>query len=291
MKQVRFGSFWHGGPLRRLEQICAKTFLSKGQDLVVYSYTPDLLNAAPEIEVIDASSVFQLDTKFERLLNDNPVRFSDFFRLLMIRETNRTWVDLDVFYIKDFEFETNLLAYERYIHGAFREVINCVLYIDPDSDLFADYLGLFLTDKISLREDWKAAAVTGDYYSTAFQPLANNSDVNVFSPELQRNFFGPILLTLLAREHAITEIQPRNVHCAYGGPKLKKNTMSPDRLNLSIPKEAQSIHLFGSVMRRILTKMIRMSGQSAIKLPEGCLLHQAQLQAGFSELDWRLEDI
>jgi len=102
---TKLASLWIGPELGNLEQLCARSFIDTGNELTIYCYD-DLKDVPDGVKVADARSI--LDTK--RILrhggDGSPAIHADIFRYAMLQATGNIWVDLDVFSLREFFFDT-----------------------------------------------------------------------------------------------------------------------------------------------------------------------------------------
>ena len=114
-QRPKVSTFWHGDSLSSLDIACLMSFIAHGFDVKIYSYK--VLSGLPSsLSVGDASDI--LDKKY--LLSFNVVgrpsfsHFSDFFRMNLFRLTGETWIDCDLFCLRDFTIPLtgNFLAKE-----------------------------------------------------------------------------------------------------------------------------------------------------------------------------------
>ncbi|WP_050604134.1 hypothetical protein [Ruegeria sp. 6PALISEP08] len=234
------------------------------------------MSGVPEGVILrDASTVLELTEASERILQQHSARFSDLFRLKVMQAENLIWVDCDVYLLKPVTFDTNLITIGRAFRDGTRYLWNGVMYLDPDSDLFSDYLFLTQGDKIQFRDTWDTNVETGVENKSAKDMFERLGEVDFYSDNLPRNFFGPILLTLLAREHGNIELTPPHVHYPFGAPKLRKNIHDPQQFPLEYPDQSETIHFFGSMVRRA-GELYRNSSTGAYdQLPAESLLQRA----------------
>lgn len=270
-----YGTFWSGPSLGPLEQACLSSFVQAGQPITLYSYDPHIAGVPDGVVLREASQVLALTNSLERVLSLHTARFSDLFRLKMMQMENLVWVDCDVYLLKPVTFEENLITIGRAFRDGTKFLWNGVMYLDPASDMFVDYLSLTTADTIQFRDGWDAKVETGVENKSARDMFTRLGEVNFFSDDLPRNFFGPILLTLLARDHQQSELIPPRVHYPFGAPKLRKNTHDPIGFPLAYPKQSETIHFFGSMVRKTCGTYWNPETKSYDRLPSGSLLDQA----------------
>lgn len=125
---MKVASLWIGDRLGEIEQISARSFLATGHSLTVFAYGP--LRDVPEgVEVRDAEPIFSGKRILRYPGNGWPSVHSNLFRYAMLAESDYIWSDLDVFALRQFEFQSrHVFGYEE--KG---RVNNAVLALPPDS--------------------------------------------------------------------------------------------------------------------------------------------------------------
>jgi len=132
----RLNSLWVGDRLGYLEQLCLVSALSVGHPFTLYSYTPKALRGTPQgVELRDAREIMSED-RFVRY-SVTPIG-SDFFRYALLARNLGYWVDMDLHFLKPFDFR------ETYVFGWEREnsINNAVLNIPAQSDMLHDLCAL-----------------------------------------------------------------------------------------------------------------------------------------------------
>jgi len=92
-----FQSFWHGKVLPPYQQLCLKSFIDHGHEVILYSY--DRFDVPAGVELRDATEFFPKDQVF--FYSKGPgagsvAVFSDLFRFRLLHERGGWWVDTDV---------------------------------------------------------------------------------------------------------------------------------------------------------------------------------------------------
>ncbi|WP_134682221.1 hypothetical protein [Paracoccus ravus] len=126
-------TLWVGDWLGPIELASAASFLRMGNPLTVYSYTP-IANLPPGVMARDASEVLPARQIAVYAREGSPSLHSNFFRFALMRNTDHTWVDLDMIALQPFEFEgERIYGYEK------EDQVNCaVLRLPKDSPVLAD---------------------------------------------------------------------------------------------------------------------------------------------------------
>lgn len=126
-------TLWVGERLGPIELASVESFLRMGNPLTVYSYAPiDNLPAA--VTARDAAEVLPAQQIAVYAREQSPSLHSNFFRFALMRNTDHTWVDLDVIALRPFEFPgSRIYGYEK------PDQVNCaVLRLPKDSPTLAE---------------------------------------------------------------------------------------------------------------------------------------------------------
>ncbi|MCS6762584.1 MAG: hypothetical protein MO846_12005 [Candidatus Devosia symbiotica] len=130
-------SFWHG-PMSWLETLSIASFRRQGHPVEIYSFDPvDSLPAGAT--ACDAAEILPRDKLVFYKGKGTPGVFSDYFRMMVLRQGRGVYADLDVYCVRPIEGPPDyLMAYERpsSINGA-------VLHIPADAPLLDDLLSIF----------------------------------------------------------------------------------------------------------------------------------------------------
>jgi len=130
-------SFWHG-PMSWLEALSIASFRRQGHRVEVYSYDP--VPDMPEGAIAcSAADVLPRDKLVFYKGRGTPGVFSDYFRMMALRQSRGVYADLDVYCVRPIQGPPDyLMAYERpgSVNGA-------VLHIPADAPLLDDLLSIF----------------------------------------------------------------------------------------------------------------------------------------------------
>lgn len=98
-----FATFWHG-ELSPFESACIASYVVRGYDIRVYSYAP-IANLPPGAEPADASAIVERSATERFIFGGKPnlSHFSDYFRYLLFKKTDRIWVDTDMLLVRAFD--------------------------------------------------------------------------------------------------------------------------------------------------------------------------------------------
>ena len=144
MSLPTIGALWVDGPLSFLEQLCLKSFLDVGHEVILYRYGT-VTNIPDGITVRDAREVLPGDDFLTHKRTGSPALHSDLFRYRMLAQgDNMVWADTDAYCVKP--FVTN----EGHLYGW-----------ESEKQVAAGVLG-FPSDSATLQ---KLIAFTDDEYS------------------------------------------------------------------------------------------------------------------------------
>lgn len=125
-------TFW-AGRLGPIEMASLASFARQGQTVAIHSYEP-LAGVPAGFENRDAAEVLPARNVATYRKEGSPSLHSNFFRYALMRNTDHTWVDLDMIALRPFEFAADrVYAYES------AERVNCaVLRMPKDSPALAE---------------------------------------------------------------------------------------------------------------------------------------------------------
>lgn len=137
--------FWHG-ELSRLEQMCIKSFVEKGFDVKLWSYTGIEVEGAQSCDAREILSEDHLTKYKQRHYSDAALSdetyssiavFSDVFRYNVVAKVGGWWFDCDCYCLKDSEYYTELRQGESLVAGL------------QDSTTVSVNSGVFYADKVT----------------------------------------------------------------------------------------------------------------------------------------------
>lgn len=131
----RLNGLWFGDALGYLEQLSIVSAMALGHPYTLYSYTPERLSGVPEgVDVRDAREVMTDPKRMKHFEGKYKALGSDFFRYELLAKGLGYWVDLDLIFLKAFDFsQPHVFGWEREgsINGA-------VLKMPVDSAILAE---------------------------------------------------------------------------------------------------------------------------------------------------------
>lgn len=237
------GALWMEGALSFLEQLCLKSFIDAGHQVVLYHYGP-LENVPDGITLADANDIMSRDNFLTHERTGSPALHSDLFRYKMLRsQRNMIWADTDAYCMKRFETQTgHFYGWESKSH-----VNGGVLGLPHDSDTLQALLD-FTADEFAIPPYY------GPDYAAELEQKRDAGDP-VHASEQPWGVWGP---------HAVTHFLHQTGEVRYALPQegLYPFTFKDRRLMLRrdfdttgyITKDTFSVHLYGRRMRARLVE-------------------------------------
>lgn len=274
---MTYASFWHGAPLSFLEHLCLKSFVLNKRPIALYSYGGNVENVPIGVVQRDAADIVPLNDQMKALLGSDPAIFSDYFRVKMMASVTATWVDSDVFFLKEFPTDDVILAY-----GPGGEVWNGVLRLPPNHPVLLDYLSYFESKPITRDDGWDHSRLSAKLQRFLAGPDYAHGPVRFPHLPSRRTFYGPDLLTLVCTKHNGYTIWPQHAFFPFGAPRIRQDLLndgtSPSALPRNYPKSF-ALHLQTSTTRRLLLQ----SGKF-VAPPTSSLLHSLCVENGVDPL-------
>ena len=143
---AKFGSFWVGRPLSKIEQTCLASFVHHKHSMTLFVYDMDLIVPDGVVkedanQIIPEEKIFKVDNSY------GP--FADMFRYRMIQQTGLTWTDTDNICLRDdWNFPEYLFGMQG---GPHKVVANGLLRAPKDSKFIKELVEIssnFDKDKI-----------------------------------------------------------------------------------------------------------------------------------------------
>ncbi len=243
MSLPMIAALWMEGRLSFLEQLCLKSFVDAGHNVVLYHYGT-LQNVPHGIELGDANEFLPRANFLTHQRTGSPALHSDVFRYKMLEKSKNTiWADTDAYCMKPFETETGHYygwESEKHINGG-------VLGLPADSDTLRELLE-FTSDEFSIPP----------YYGEDYvKELEEKRDVgnSVHASEMPWGVWGP---------HAVTHFLHKTGEDRYAFPQdvlypftfRDRGKMLKPNFDVSpwITENTCSVHLYGRRMRARLVE-------------------------------------
>lgn len=101
----KIASLWIGPRLSWFEQLCLVSFVHAGHDVTLYSYQP-IENVPDGINVADAADIYPGEPMLRHVRTGSPAIHADMWRLALLKQTDKIWVDTDLICLRPFDFDT-----------------------------------------------------------------------------------------------------------------------------------------------------------------------------------------
>lgn len=237
------GMLWMEGPLSYLEQLCVKSFVDAGHEVIVYHYNP-VQNIPDGVVLEDAAQYLPQDGFLLHKRTSSPALHSDVFRYKLLKKNkNMIWADTDAYCHRPFETDNgHFYGWESSSH-----INGGVLGLPPDSDTLNQLLE-FTADEYAIPPYYGK-----DYEKDLTDAKAAGTPVHV--SEQPWGVWGP---------HAITHFLHETGEVKYA---LPQDALYPftfkDRRNMLkrkfdtsgiITENTRSIHFYGRRMRKRLVE-------------------------------------
>lgn len=237
------GALWIGGSLTWLEQLCLKSFVAHGHELLLFTYGP-VMNVPEGITVCDGRDI--LDTN-DFLLHDRTqsvALFSDLFRFHLIKAMPEIiYVDTDVFCLKPMNFSNPyLFGYEVYNHEKSWQLNGAVLRLPAESQLLARMLE-FMEDTHP-RPNW----IPRKFKAEMQRRFAAGDPMHV--GELPWGVWGPLGITAFASETGeVKHAQSVDVLYPLPFPDRRLLFKRPAKTQSHLTENSVTIHMWAPIKR------------------------------------------
>lgn len=135
----RLNSLWVGNRLGYLERLCLTSAVAVGHPVTLYSYEPEKLIGVPHgVELRDAAEVMPRKQLVHYSDSGSVALGANFWRYAMLAKGLGFWVDMDFYFLRPLEFESEYVfgwEYEGWIN-------NAVLLAPADSQMVHDLLDI-----------------------------------------------------------------------------------------------------------------------------------------------------
>lgn len=243
MSLPMIAALWMEGRLSFLEQLCLKSFVDAGHNVVLYHYGP-LQNVPDGIELGDANEFLPRTNFLTHQRTGSPALHSDVFRYKMLGKSKNTiWADTDAYCMKPFETETGHYygwESEKHINGG-------VLGLPADSDTLRELLE-FTSDEFSIPTYY------GEDYVKELEEKRDAGN-SVHASEMPWGVWGP---------HAVTHFLHKTGEDRYAFPQdvlypftfRDRGKMLKRNFDVSpwVTDNTCSVHLYGRRMRARLVE-------------------------------------
>ncbi|PJI91858.1 hypothetical protein BC777_0699 [Yoonia maricola] len=191
-KLPTIGALWIGGSLTWLEQLCLKSFVEHGHEVLLFTYG-EVKNVPDGVKVRDGREIVATDDFVLHSRSQSVALFSDLFRFHMIKTIPEIiYIDTDVFCLKPLDFEDPyIFGYEKYRNAKAWRINGAILRLPPTSLILHEMLD-FMTDEYP-----QPAWISGRFQAEMKARAAAGDPMHV--GELPWGIWGPIGITAFAR--------------------------------------------------------------------------------------------
>ena len=242
-------SFWHG-PMSWLEALSIASFVRHGHTVEVYSFDP-IANLPAGAMQRDAAEVLPRDKLVFYKGKGTPGVFSDYFRMMVLRQGRGVYADLDVYCVRPIGGPPDyLMAYERpgSINGA-------VLHIPADAPLLEDLLSIFTDPHRPLLEPHLP-------WGRRLEVAARRLFGEKIAPEdMQYGATGPMALTHYMRQRGLEHlVRPSSALYPIPYEGIPALMLAGSSIDGAIGPDTLAVHLWRSQLTR--------RGRADMPLPE-----------------------
>ena len=211
--------------------------LSVGHPFRLYSYTPEkFCNAPSQVDVCDANEVVEYKTLARYFDTGLAALGSDFFRYALQAKGLGYWVDLDLYFVKQLDFQDEYVfgwEHETSINGA-------VLRLPRDCEMVRELCEI---PHMNWRPPYYGLRKRACFY------LRRMMEGDIRPESYRWGAVGPAYLTYLAKKHRVSErAQERSVFYPIRHRQAKLICGPPDLAERQLTPETRAIHLWHSVL-------------------------------------------
>lgn len=139
----KVATFWMDGPLRRIDAVCLRSMLANGLDVTLYTYG-DVPNAPAGVTLADAEPILDRGLinrllpvyHVERRKTQPIANFSDFFRVMLMKQGKGLWLDSDVFVFRPFGYDPDRVFFAKEDRV---RIGSPVYHLPPDHPVIGEY--------------------------------------------------------------------------------------------------------------------------------------------------------
>jgi len=234
-------TMWVEGPLSYVEQVCLKSALACGHDVVLYTYF-DVTGVPEGVEVRDGREVMGEDYLMKQKKRNSWSLCSNIFRYYLMKNSESIWIDTDVYFKRPLEnnFGEHLFGWQKtdLLNGA-------VLGIPPDSPLLDELIDfVHLPYIVPPWLPWRKRLRYEVRPMLGLRPLS--------LAEHRWGVIGPRALTHFAQELGLTDYAvPQDVFYPLP-PKQAKLSFDPDAdVEQFVTDRTIAIHLWNEGIKEV----------------------------------------
>lgn len=100
--------FWHGRPLKVLEQLSMQSFLDHGHEVYLHVYE-EPKNVPANVKIKDARELLPFDSLFYLKKKGSITQFSDWIRYKILFKYGGIWSDTDIICLQAFDYDSDYI--------------------------------------------------------------------------------------------------------------------------------------------------------------------------------------
>ncbi len=236
---MRVFSYWCG-PITWMERLSVGSARAAGHQVTVFSHDPNVLRRGElECEVQHADDLLS-DPALDQLRRLHPPHYTDHLRLVGLRRSLGTWIDLDLVFLRQLPPDPLLMGWEDEV-----SICNAVLRLPQDSEILDEYITICAKRPVPLNVPWYPLR---ERIVRQIKRLSHMVQGKMVAPLL-----GPVTLTHLVHKHRLTgHVKQRPVF--YPAPYGRENVArmaEPGYFERNIKPETVTVHLWRSMFRKV----------------------------------------
>jgi hypothetical protein len=237
------GALWIGGSLTWLEQLCLKSFLAHGHEVLLFTYG-DVRNVPDGIKICDGREIIDTEDFLLHGRTQSVALFSDLFRFHMIKAIpGIIYVDTDVFCLKPLDFEDPyLIGYEGYNNERSWRLNGAILRLPQESQILSGMLE-FMEDEYP-RPNWIPRRVRAEMKARyeAGDPMHVS--------ELPWGVWGPLGISAFARQTGeYKHAKALDVLYPVPFPERRKLLKRPMKTLAYLTENSVTIHMWAPIKK------------------------------------------
>ncbi|MCK0094482.1 hypothetical protein MWU60_02770 [Yoonia sp. F2084L] len=242
-KLPTIGALWIGGSLTWLEQLCLKSFIAHGHEVLLFTYGT-VKNVPDGVKVCDGREIVDTEHFILHERTQSVALFSDLFRFHMIKAMpDIIYVDTDVYCLKPLVFDDPyLFGFEVYRDPQSWRLNGAVLRLPPDSKLLHKMLD-FMED-FHPRPAWVPRRFQAEMQARF--AAGNPMDVT----ELPWGIWGPLAITAFGQETGEVS-HAKSVDVLYPVPFPERRILlkRPGKTLAYLTKDSVTIHMWAPIKK------------------------------------------
>ncbi|MEL6640052.1 MAG: hypothetical protein AAFN63_12080 [Pseudomonadota bacterium] len=248
-KLPTIGALWIGGSLTWLEQLCLKSFVEHGHEVLLFTYG-DVRNVPEGVKICDGPDIVGTENFVLHSRSQSVALFSDLFRFHMIKAMpDIIYIDTDVFCLKPLEFEDPFIfGYEKYRNPQAWRINGAILRLPPDS--------LILREMLNFMEDvYPQPAWIAQRFQAEMKARAAAGDP-MHVGELPWGVWGPLGISAFARQTG-EYTHAKSLDVLYPVPFKERRVLfkRPAKTMQYLTEDSHTIHMWAPIKKFSAARM------------------------------------